>query len=70
MWAESGCRTLRGGVTRAGFLEEGDVERSWTEGRLEEESGFRLRGGKMEWVSGDQGVSGGKGEGGRGGDRT
>lgn len=74
VWAESGCRTLRGGVTRAGFLEEGDVERSWTEGRLEEENGFGLRGGKMEWVLGDQGVSGcewgGRGEGGRGGDRT
>lgn len=37
--------TLWGGVTRAGFLEEGR----------------RLRGENMEWVSGDQGVSAGGG---------
>lgn len=33
-----------GRVTWAGFLEEGDMERSWTEGRLEEENGLGLRG--------------------------
>lgn len=58
--------TMGEGVTRAGFLEEGSLEMSWTEGRCQE-NGCGLKGEKMEWVSGDKGVSarrmGGWGEG-------
>lgn len=49
-------------MTKAGFLEEESVEMSWIE-RRREENGCGLRGGKMEWVSGDKGVSAGKEEG-------